>query len=220
MSATSTSESLSVANSSVVRTTEITTQLKPISRIVEVVSRTSTDSNSPQEATEAIAEAHRIYPHVFDEATNTGEALGYIREAIQDARDALDDFGEVNLQSIGMRLSQIAQLLKKAYSISHANDPFAAVISFLRRAALTLSPEDITLPQLNSLLGALKQIADNPLLSLDEATDLIENLSSNGWTGEHEAVEQIVKMLIDAQGQETVATIEAMKKLLTPEGTH
>lgn len=218
MSATSTSESLSIANSSVVRTTEITTQLKPISRIVEVVSRTSTDSDSPQEATEAIAEAHRIYPHVFDEATNAGEALGYIRAAIQDARDALDDFGDANLQSIGTRLSQIAQLLKKAYSISHANDPFAAVISFLRRATLTLSPEDITFPQLNSLLGALKQIADNPLLSLDEATDLIEKLTSDGWTGEHEAVEKIVTMLIDAQGQEAVATIGAMKKLLTSEG--
>lgn len=210
-------EAVASAVSTFASTTGIAHQVRSARKTFRVVLSTSGDINTASNTAEQTVEARRIYPHVFDEATKTGEALTLIQKAIEDVRLAIDDFTDANLQSIGTRFSQIALLLKKAYGISHANDPFAAVISFVRRAILIFAPEDASLPQLNSLLVALKKLADNPLLSLDDATDLIDKLTDDGWDGQHEAVEKIVAMLLNEQENEMEGTIEAMKKLLANE---
>ena len=64
------------------------------------------------------AEAHilpveRLYPHVFDNDLKAGRAIFYLRDAIKDATEAIDAFGDPDLQAVGTRLTQIAVTMGK-----------------------------------------------------------------------------------------------------------
>lgn len=139
----------------------------------------------------------KIYPHVFDENTKAGQSLVYLRNAINDAKVAIDAFGEPDLQAVGTRLSQIAVTMGKVYSLSDFNASLSGVVSFIRRASLAVSNEELTRSALNCLVHALEMITANPMLDLDEASDLVDKLASDGWRGEHKIVNELIVALAD-----------------------
>lgn len=169
---------------------------KPTTRRIEIASGTGIEIDKSVRSTESLFSTDRLYPHVFDPTSAAGEALVHVQSAINDAQFALDDYGDADLISVSSRLSQVAASMKKAHTHSDFNECFGAVTSFVRRATLAAVPENITRPALNSMLSGLRQLSSNPLLGLDEATDLIDRLSTEGWNGSHSAVEKIISALL------------------------
>lgn len=153
----------------------------------------------------------RIYPHVFDD-DKAGQALIYLRAAIDDAKGAIDAFGEPDIPAVDSRLSQIAVLMGKTHPLTVFNESFGAVVSFVRRATLAASSTELSRSALNSLVHVLELSASNPMLDLDEATDLIEKLASEGWKGEHQLASELLMALADDYGM----TTDDMQALLFP----
>ncbi|MDO9142319.1 MAG: hypothetical protein Q7U38_18530 [Methylobacter sp.] len=139
----------------------------------------------------------RIYPHIFDEDTQTGQAIAIIRNALDDAKLALEDLGEPNFQSVTTRLTQIAAAMSKAYPLTSFNESLGAVIAFIRRATLVASIDEISRPSLNALVHVLQSIALNPMIDLDDASDLVDKLSNEGWRGENGIANQLIAALLD-----------------------
>lgn len=155
----------------------------------------------------------RMYPHVFDEDIKSGQALICIRNAISDAQVAVDAFGEPDLQAVGTRLTQIAVTMGKAHALTDFNKSLGALISFIRRATLAASSVDVSRSALNALLNVLELVAVNPMIDLDEASDLVDKLSDEGWHGEHVLADDLVKALVDSSD----LTPEDVQALLFPE---
>lgn len=153
---------------------------------------------------------NRIYPHVFDESNLAGQALIYLQSAITDAKEAIDAFGEPDLQEVTTRLTHIAAAMGKAHLLTEFNESFGGVVSYVRRATLLITSEDISRSALNSLLQALMSVAANPMLDLDEATDLIDKLAHDGWKGEH----RLANELIMALTEDSEITTEELQSLL------
>lgn len=156
--------------------------------------------------------AERIYPHIFDENVKAGQALVYIRSALNDAREAVDAFGEPDLQSVGTRLTQISVAMSKAYPDTDFNESLGAVVSFIRRATLIASGYEVSRSALNSLVNVLGQLTANPMLDLDDASDIVDMLTNDGWQGQHRLVDEMVKILMDNSDLDT----EDLQALLFP----
>lgn len=155
----------------------------------------------------------RIYPHVFDENKTAGQAVIYLRSAINDANVAIDAFGEPDLQTVTSRLTQIAVTMGKVHAMTEFNESLGAVVSFIRRATLTASNDELSRSALNSLVNVLGLMAANPMMDLDEASDLVDKLSNDGWPGEHKLANELVMALMDNSD----LPIDEMQALLFPE---
>lgn len=155
----------------------------------------------------------RIYPHVFDENITAGQAVIYLRSAIDDENVAIDAFGEPDLQTVNTRLTQIAVTMGKVHAMTDFNESLGAVVSFIRRATLTASNDELSRSALNSLVNVLGLMAANPMMDLDEASDLVDKLSNDGWRGEHKLANELVMALIDSSD----LPIDEMQALLFPE---
>ncbi|NMF99690.1 hypothetical protein GPA27_20130 [Aromatoleum toluolicum] len=128
----------------------------------------------------------RVYPQLFDDEGPAGQARTLIVRALNDARLALDAFGEADLDSIGSRLAAIAALMAEAHRLTYFNESLGAVVSFIRRATLVANSADTSRPALNALMHVLKSLSENPAIDLEDAGELIDILSHEGWCGEHE----------------------------------
>lgn len=155
----------------------------------------------------------RIYPQIFDEKLPAGQALVYIHNAHKDAQSALDAFGAPDFQAVATRLAQIAATMAKTHSLTGFNENFGAVVSFIRRATLLVSPEEISRSALNSLIHALRSLSSNPMIDLDESSDLVDTLINEGWQGEHGVADALIAALINETDIET----EEKQTLLFPE---
>ncbi|SEI45579.1 hypothetical protein [Frateuria terrea] len=145
-----------------------------------------------------IASADRLYPQFFDEHTEAGQLQTYIDRARTDARRALESYATADLDTVGSSLATIAALMKEAYKKTTFNEDYGAVVSFIRRAALAATPDELTLPALNSLVSVLASLASNPAVKLSEAVDMTDTLREQGWRGDHEAVNALVKLLMES----------------------
>jgi hypothetical protein len=181
-----------------IETVDLEPVQKPTIRRLEIANGTATGTEIDKSvrSKESLSSTDRLYPHVFDPASAAGEALVHVQSAINDIQLAIDDYGDADLISVSSRLSQVGASMKKAHTHADFNECFGAVTSFVRRATLAAVPEDITRPALNSVLSGLRQLRLNPLLGLDEATDLIDRLSTDGWNGSHTTVEKIISALL------------------------
>lgn len=157
--------------------------------------------------------AERVYPHVFDESIKAGQAIAYLRIAINDANVAIDAFGEPDMETVLTRLTQIAAAMGKAHSLTDFNECLGAVVSYIRRATLAVSNEELTRSALNSLIHVLGLMAANPMMDLDEAGDLVDKLSNDGWKGEHGFVNELILALVDSSD----LTADEMQILLHPD---
>lgn len=151
----------------------------------------------------------RVYPHLFDDAGPANQFRIYISKALRDAQLALESFGEADLESVGSRLTLVATTMGGAHPLTNFNESLGAVVSFVRRATLTASYADITRSALNALVHVLQSAITDPMLDLDEASDLVDKLSSEGWRGEHGVVNELIAVLLDDLDTEAGAEIQA-----------
>ncbi len=158
--------------------------------------KTSDNEESDENISGNQSPVHRIYPHIFDEAAETGQAVNYINSALNDAQSALDAFDDSDFQTINTCITQAAAAMKQAYPLTLFNESLGIVISYIRRAALAVSIEDISRASLNALVQVLQLVASNPMIDLDDASDLVDKLSEEGWNGEHQIANQLIDTLL------------------------
>lgn len=159
--------------------------------------KTSDNEESDENISGNQSPVDRIYPHIFDEAAETGQAVNYINSALNDAQSALDAFDDTDFQTINTRITQVASAMKQAYPLTLFNESLGIVISYIRRAALAASIDDISYASLNALVHVLQSIAFNPMIDLDDASDLVDKLSDQGWNGEHKTANQLIDTLLN-----------------------
>jgi hypothetical protein len=158
----------------------------------------STNANIAAETTETnLLKAERIYPHLLDSELPEGEGLTLVKSALVDAQKALDAFDDPDMPTVLTHLTQIAATMGKAHPLTKFNESFGSVVSYIRRATLLASVDDICRSSLNSLITALQFLVSNPMLGLNEACEVIDNLSFAGWKGEHSVVEELISALFD-----------------------
>lgn len=141
------------------------------------------------------SKVERLYPQLLDNDLPEGKVLVFIKNALKNAQDALEEFDEPDLHATMSHLNQIAATMVKIHPLTTFNESLGSVVSYIRRAILLISFDDITRVALNSLISALHSMISNPLLRLTEASEIIENLSNSGWKGEHPEAEALISAL-------------------------
>lgn len=168
-------------------------QLRQVTR----VNSTGSDIESTITKQSAEPSIGRIYPHVFDAEDASGQARIYVVKALDDARSALESYGEADLEAVGSRLALIAATMGTCHSFTSFNESMGAVVSFVRRATLAMPSGEVTRPQLNALVHALHSLAANPMVDLDEATDIVDKLEGEGWRGQNGVADALISALLD-----------------------
>lgn len=158
---------------------------------------TNTETNLNQENLTQNSPAERIYPHIFDSENESGQAREFLIMALKDAQTALESYGEADLASVNTRLSNIATAMSKAHLVTEFNESLGAVVSYLRRSMLTASAVDTSRTALNALVHVLQYLSKNPMIDLDDAAELVDKLSNEGWEGEHSFAETVTAALLD-----------------------
>lgn len=184
-------------------TTYEVVQLRPRIKIIN----THIDGDTIVSDEYSSAPVDRIYPHIFDEQLPPGQVIVCLNSALNDAQSALDAFGVPDFQTIATRFSQIAVAMAKAHPVTDFNESLGAVVSFIRRAMLYTSPAEVTRSALNSLVKALRSLHLNPMLDLDEASDLVDELINEKWHGEHDTANALITALLDDYESEEVQTL-------------
>ncbi len=139
----------------------------------------------------------RIYPHLFDESTTEGQVRIHIGGALKDAQRALNAFGELDYELIGSSLACIASGMAQAHKNTTFNESLGAVVSFIRRATLIASSAEISRSELNALVLVLRAIDKNPMVDIEEAAELIDQLEGHGWVGNHDVTDALISALFD-----------------------
>ena len=206
----SSTEPFTVNSSNVTQTDLYIEELvKAHQRVINGLNSTNLNEDTIDTKQDISAPIARIYPHIFDEDAATGKVRSYILKALENAQYALDSYGVPDFESMNTSLMAIAAIMRSAHPLTEFNESFGAVVSFLRRATLSSSSEEVTRSALNSLVSALQSIAANPMIDLDEACDLIDKLSNEGWRGEHGVVEELVAILFDELDTENNTELQA-----------
>jgi hypothetical protein len=163
--------------------------------------------NPPATAPEtSVGVTSRAYPHLIEEAQ---PALVLIDECLSDAHAALDAYDDADIQTIASRLAAIAAQCAHAHRLTRFNESFGAVISFVRRAALTADFTQVGRAELNALIQALQRVSNEPMIGLVDATIITDALSESGWHGEHNAVETLLALLAERSPADTEVPSEA-----------
>lgn len=155
-------------------------------------------------------EPQRVYPHAYDPSGITGPSLTLLNSAAEEASVATSEYSDGNLEGVASRMNFIAVLTAKAYPHTAFNPSLGATVSFIRRATLSADPSELTFPALMGLTKAIKKLANTPLLSLDDAAEIIDMLEGQGWRGEHHAVAQFVNALLNG-GAEPISGVKVFE---------
>ncbi len=169
----------------------------------------STGDELPASALSIPPRPEQVYPHLFDEDTSAGQTRVLVELALNDARLALESFGQNDFDSIGSRLALIATSMQKAHRLTTFNESFGSVISYIRRAVLAANSADVTRAGLNALIQALQSLRANPAMDLDDASDLVEALSAEGWQGDHDVVNALIAILFTEDTESNVPNDQA-----------
>lgn len=173
-----------------------------ISEVIKELSDQGTNStvdpiNKSQPSHSKSIPVERIYPHVFDENEETGQAVVNIKIALSDAKLALESYSEADIANINTRLTLIATTMSNTHELTKFNESLGAVVSYIRRATLNTPTDEINLPSLNGLVHVLLTISKNPMIDLSEASELIDKLSDEGWKGEYGFAETLLAAFFD-----------------------
>jgi hypothetical protein len=139
--------------------------------------------------------AKRAYPLAYDPEGPAGSALRLLNEVQQLTQSMTDAYGEGDLATVGSRLTVAAGVLGKAYPHTAFNPALGSTVSFLRRATLLASADQCGFEELMGLAKAARHIAENPLISLDDAAEVVMQLEAQGWTGADPDVAKFVSAL-------------------------
>jgi hypothetical protein len=137
----------------------------------------------------------RAYPLAYDPEGPAGPALELLNQVNELASSITQAYSEGDMATIGSRLAMIAALLANAYPYTAFNPALGAAVSFLRRATLLADVSQCGFEELMALAKAGRVLAENPLISLDESTDLVMELEGQGWVGADPDVVQFVAAL-------------------------
>ena len=179
--------------------TEITETMvseAPRVRRRSVLSSTNLDDENTRKEEATPLPVQRIYPHIFDENLSAGQANVHVHNAVRDAQLAVEAFGEPDLQGVATYLGQIAAVMGSAYPLTEFNESLGGVVSFIRRATLAASSAELSRSALNALVYVLQSLVSNPMLDLNEASDLVDKLANEGWQGEHKVADKLVAALL------------------------
>ena len=124
----------------------------------------------------------RLYPHWEDDSTETGLAL----KLLQDVSRRLDAAAEAGVDEPGS-LNHIVRaegMLFQALKSSRFHRPFEMAISFCAWALRNVGGNGKGIPSLQGMTSALRNLEEQPLLSLSQASTLIRNLEKQGWSGQ------------------------------------
>jgi hypothetical protein len=147
--------------------------------------------------------ADRAYPHLLEAAQ---PAVSLIQHCLDDARLALDAFQDADFTGVATRLSAIAAQCSTAHSLTKFNESFGAVVSFIRRSAVSANAAEISRPALNAMINVLNHLTQNPMIGIGDAADMQIKLSDCGWIGEHEAVNNLLAWLLSEEGEAKTTT--------------
>jgi len=139
----------------------------------------------------------RLYPQMFEVGEPAERALCLVGNAADAADAALEAYGLGDFETIGSKLAQIAAVMADTHSLTHFNENFGAVVSFVRRAALATPYSELSREALNAMAAVLNQLVREPMLDLDAAADAISRLESESWQGQYEAVETLIAALLN-----------------------
>jgi hypothetical protein len=137
----------------------------------------------------------RAYPLAYDPQGPAGPALALLTEVDELARSITDAYSEGDIGTFGSRLAMIAALLAKAYPHTGFNPALGAAVSFLRRATLLADASQCGFEEIMALSKAARHIAENPLIPLEDSTDLVIELEAHGWVGADPEIEALAKAL-------------------------
>lgn len=167
------------------------------------------------ETTESVAQSaeaapliRRAYPLVFDDDSPFAPVLLTLSSAVQESAKAIENYSDGDLEGVGSRLAFIAALMSQAHPHTEFNPALGAMVSFVRRATLFANSTEVNLPQLMSLAKAIRQVHENPLISLDYATDLIDELKAQSWIGANPAVAEFVSALFEENQDSNSNSVE------------
>lgn len=185
-----------------------------ISEVIKELSDQGTNStidplNKSQSSQSKSIPVERIYPHVFDENEDTGQAIVNIKIALSDAKLALESYSEADIANINTRLTLIATTMSNTHELTKFNESLGAVVSYIRRATLNTPTDEINLPSLNGLVHVLLTISKNPMIDLNEASELIDKLSDEGWKGDYGFAETLLAAFFDDLEIDTDASLQA-----------
>lgn len=154
------------------------------------------NDRKPNTAPPSAIVTERAYPHRYDpEAGQSGAAMSLIGRAQLEALAALDAWGESNLDEVSSRLSLVATNVATAHKYTTFNASLGAVVSHVRRAVLCAAVVDLDTQQLMLLARTLTNLHQQPMVTLDDATDMIEEMEAAGWRGRHPDVAAFVEAL-------------------------
>lgn len=152
----------------------------------------------------------RLYPHLLDDQGPAGPVIPLIQSALEDARQALDAYGEADLPNVFSRLATISALMAKAHELTQFNEDYGSVVSYIRRATVTPSHE-LSRSALNVLVCTLKALSENPAIDIDDAAELCEALANEGWKGELELGAALLAVLFGEEETRTLDEMQAMR---------
>lgn len=193
-------------------TASVFLQERPNLRLRSVASSTSVD-DEPISAEPKPIPVDRIYPHVFDQEVQAGQALAHLRGAQEYVRSASEAFGEPDLEAVETSLAQVAVAMAAAYPLTVFNESLGGVVAFVRRATLAASVDNLSRSSLNALAVALRVVTENPMLDLDDAADVVEKLETEGWQGGHRLANEILASLFDESDMDA----QQVQELLFPD---
>jgi len=134
--------------------------------------------------------------------------MGLIRQALEDARAAADAYNNVNLREVSSRLGLIATSMARAHLHTEFNECLGAIVSYIRRATLQLDAAQISLAQIVVLIKALSTLLSQPMLNLNAAADLTDEMERTGLRGEHKDVEALIASLLEDREDTEAAVVE------------
>ncbi|MDB5815128.1 MAG: hypothetical protein JWN23_2245 [Rhodocyclales bacterium] len=201
-SATGQLESVSPSTEIISTRSESSAPPMSISRLRVVSNETDIAEKSASVGGGASVSAHALYPHLFDSDTGDGQAIALLNQAAEDAVRALESHDQADLVDIQTRFTQIAAAAARAHALTVFNENFGSVVSFIRRATLMTPAADISRSALNQLIVALKRLLHEPMIDLDDATDIIDDLMADGWEGAYRAADDLLAALIAEQNEQ------------------
>lgn len=182
--------------------TKIDLPVLPYQRFRNDLNVTNIGSDYLSDITKELSPIDRVYPHIFDVQTPSGNVLGLLKDSINEATLALEAYSEPDMASLSTHLTKIAVIMSKAHTMADFNRSFSGVISYIRRATLTTPPDQLDRAGLNIMINVLNAILLDPMINLDDASDLTEKLSRQGWTGELDIIEILIQALINDTQEE------------------
>jgi len=161
------------------------------------------------------AAPQRAYPHLYDPGHPEGAAATHLQQAKANAELAIAALGLGEFEEIQTRFGQIAVNVAKAWEQSGFNPGLRAACTYVRRAILAASADTTELGALNALYAAVAAMSENPLMSLSEAADLVEQLSAEGWDGQNPLADELVRAWFESRNaaSESITTSPQISKI-------